>query len=291
MATRRRYKSSPRGYREGGAVPPEPEARADATPPSRPELPPSPPEDQDAVRRVADATRRAEEYQRQAAQQPLTIEQKIDRMTDLSDYKRTVLKRNPMLMNDQIMPLAARAYEAALAEGIPDDTDEMTSRILAGVRQGIEAHRQRQIEAADAALAAMQAPPTPEPSVERAAKQLANEAETHRMAMNAEDATPQWLSATLPVAPPTPRARSLPVSAPVSRDVPTASGGRALDARSIVLSPAEREIARNSFGPIKDASGNWVDLSNAEKEFRYAQGKARLAALRASGEYPERERN
>jgi hypothetical protein len=270
MATRRR----PRGYREGGAVSPEPEARADVTPPSRPELPPIPPEDQDAVRRIADATRRAEEMQRQRR----AVEDVIDRMPGLTDHKRSFLKKYPRLLEDQNARALSWHYHAGLAAGLADDSPELDAHIISGMRQE-EAHRQRPVDAANAAIAAMESP-AGEPSVERAAEQLANEAETHRMAMNAEDATPQWLSATLPQAPPTPRARSLPISAPVSRDVPTASGGRVSD-RTITLSPEERAVAHAAY--------HW--MTKREAEYEYAKQKHRLAAMRADGSYPMPERN
>lgn len=86
-----------------------------------------------------------------------------------------------------------------------------------------------------------------------------------------------------PAPAPAPARRSMPVSAPVSRDVPTASGQRR--SNQVTLTPQEREIARNSFGQIKDKNGNFVDLTNAEKERLYAMNKAKLQRLRASGEY------
>jgi hypothetical protein len=57
------------------------------------------------------------------------------------------------------------------------------------------------------------------------------------------------------------------------------------------LTPEERASARNSFGPAKDRNGNWIDMTNAQKERLYAQNNAKLARHRASGKYPEPERN
>jgi hypothetical protein len=71
----------------------------------------------------------------------------------------------------------------------------------------------------------------------------------------------------------------MPVSAPVSRDVPTASGQRRTN--SVTLSAEEREVARNSFGSVNGAP----DLTPDQKERLYAQNKAKLARMRASGEY------
>jgi hypothetical protein len=78
---------------------------------------------------------------------------------------------------------------------------------------------------------------------------------------------------------PAPSRRSMPVSAPVSRDVPTASGQRRTN--SVTLSAEEREVARNSFGSVNGAP----DLTPDQKERLYAQNKAKLARMRASGEY------
>jgi len=71
------------------------------------------------------------------------------------------------------------------------------------------------------------------------------------------------------------------VSAPVSRDAPMLSGQRVASS-GMTLTPEERFIARNSFS---DPS-----MTDAQKERLYATQKARLAALRSQGLYPERER-
>ena len=71
------------------------------------------------------------------------------------------------------------------------------------------------------------------------------------------------------------------MTAPVSRDVPTASGQRQTST-GVTLSPEERFIARNSFSD--------PNMSDAEKERLYAQQKSRLHQMRRDGTYPERER-
>jgi len=65
--------------------------------------------------------------------------------------------------------------------------------------------------------------------------------------------------------------RSLPMSAPVSRQAPSPSGQR--QNNNMTLSPEERAIARNSF--------------NAQKEYLYAKNKARYQAMKANGQYTE----
>ena len=78
--------------------------------------------------------------------------------------------------------------------------------------------------------------------------------------------------------------RSLPMSAPVSRDIPMMSGGGKMSqATQVTLSQAEREIAWNSFGPIKDKAGNLVDLTREEKERLFASNKKRMLEMRRNG--------
>lgn len=81
---------------------------------------------------------------------------------------------------------------------------------------------------------------------------------------------------------PQPQRRSMPVSAPVSRDVPTASGQRQPSSK-MNLSAEERAIARSSFTA--------TDMTNDQKELLYAQNKRKLANMRANGQYPQSERN
>lgn len=80
---------------------------------------------------------------------------------------------------------------------------------------------------------------------------------------------------TEPVIQQQPQRRSMPVSAPVSRDVPGPGGQRT--ASRITLSPEERDIARKSF----TAS----DMTDEQKEKLYAMNKAKLHRMRANGEY------
>lgn len=82
-----------------------------------------------------------------------------------------------------------------------------------------------------------------------------------------------------PAAQPPPKQRSLPMSAPVSRDVPSASGQRQPSSK-VTLSAEERQIARTSF----TAS----DMTNEQKEYLYAQNKKKLNAMKANGTYSER---
>jgi hypothetical protein len=75
-----------------------------------------------------------------------------------------------------------------------------------------------------------------------------------------------------------PQRRSMPVSAPVSRDVPSATGARPT---SVTLSEEERKIARLSIMDRPDMP----NLTNEQKERIYAQNKMKLQRMRANGEY------
>ena len=79
-----------------------------------------------------------------------------------------------------------------------------------------------------------------------------------------------------------PQRRSIPVSAPVSRDIPSASGQRQSN-KSVILDAEERRIARTSFTPPPG-----VTLTNEQKELMYARNKQKLDHLRATGQYPTR---
>jgi hypothetical protein len=239
-----------------------------------------PPPDFSMVR-AAEATRRAEAMQRDprlAAQ--LAVDRHVDaHFGNLSHHKREFLKQRPDYWADEHSMLAmSRRYYAGLAAGIPDDTPEMNAYIDDGMRQEFQERQQHRVQGARAA--APMPPPIPEPSVDRMAERLnQQQADAIRNVVNVEASTPMVLAENLPM----PRARSLPISAPVSREIPTASGQKAQDFSNIRLSPIEREIARNSFGPIKDAFGNVRDLTNEEKELRYGLNKLRMLKMRADG--------
>ena len=72
-----------------------------------------------------------------------------------------------------------------------------------------------------------------------------------------------------------PQKRSMPMSAPVSRAAPSTSGQR--NEGKMTLTAEEREVARNSFSAS--------DMTNAQKEYLYAQNKSKLRKMRANGEY------
>lgn len=88
-------------------------------------------------------------------------------------------------------------------------------------------------------------------------------------------------AAPTPSPAPAPQKRSVPVSAPVSREPPTSSGQRS-SGNQITLTAEERQIARNSFGSV-----NGRELSPAEKERLYALNKAKYKRMLADGSYSD----
>jgi len=82
-------------------------------------------------------------------------------------------------------------------------------------------------------------------------------------------------------APAAPQRRSIPMSAPVAREIPGSNGRRGDGA--VTLSPEERDIARRS---IMDHPGQ-PNLTNAEKEYLYAQNKLKLARMKRDGTYSD----
>jgi hypothetical protein len=89
-------------------------------------------------------------------------------------------------------------------------------------------------------------------------------------------------SPTTPDPPPQPQKRSMPVSAPVSRDVPTPTGQRQ-SSNKMTLTPEEVAIARASIVDRPDMA----PLTNAQKEYIYAQNKRKYQQMKANGSYSE----
>lgn len=160
----------------------------------------------------------------------------------------------------------------------------MTAFMVSAVRSEMEERRQRLADAARSAVGRMmEPPPIPEPDIERAVEQLDREVQRYTEADHARASAPLAMSDQITApAPRTPARRSIPMAAPVTREVPTSSGRR-FSVEQMTLTAAEREVARNS----------WSDpnLSNTEKERMYLANKIKLARERAEGRYPMPERN
>lgn len=75
--------------------------------------------------------------------------------------------------------------------------------------------------------------------------------------------------------------RSMPMAAPVSREVPAATGTRKQP--SMRLTEEERKIARDSIPDRPDLP----KLTNAQKEYMYAKNKAKYEQMRRDGTYTD----
>ncbi|MET4384374.1 hypothetical protein ABIB73_000109 [Bradyrhizobium sp. F1.4.3] len=283
MATKRKY--APPKYRDGGRVPlsadsvlTESEQQPMAV---SADAPPQPSAADDPMMRAVELQRQAEALQHRRVQEPLTVEQYVDSLPNLNEHKRTFLRSNPEMLNGEQRELMSQAYIEAMQAGMRDDTPELDRWLVETVRSEMNSRRTRLADAARAATTVQ--PQRPELTVEREVERLDAEVAAHRAMDHANASTPATLAGQLPPTEPTPRAPRMPMTAPVSRDVPTASGRRRASPSQITLSPEERLIARNSFS----APG----MTDDERERLYATNKARLQRERAEGRYPERERN
>ncbi|WP_315766176.1 hypothetical protein [Bradyrhizobium sp. SZCCHNS2005] len=252
MVVRRKYRK-PLAFKDGGAVPVLDQVPPPVVPPDLEAAPPAPDADT-AIAEALKAQRHAEELAKQPPRPP-TIEEQIDRIPDISEFKRQTLREFPRLMDPAIIPLASRHYAAALADGVPDDTEEMTHRIVGGVTADLEL-MERTRAAPPRAEPTLPAPTAPTP---------------------VQASPPPAVSRRLPSAP---ARRAVPVSAPVSREIPTASGQRPAGLNEVRLTSEERQIARNSFGTV-----GGVQMSNNEKERLYALNKAKYQRMLATGQY------
>lgn len=246
MATRRKY--APPKYRDGGRVP----VTDMAIPGDEPRIEPAPVADDNALQNAIDADMRAEELQRDTLS---PLEQHLASLP-ITEHQRAFLRAHPEMITDEFRSMAMAAhYREALAEGIEDDTPEMDQRILDGVQREV-AHQHK------LAMDNIRRRMAPEPAPEPAPAPIA--------------APPPAPAAAAP-----PARRSMPVSAPVSRDIPMTSGNNFRSDNT--LTAEERQIARTSFTD--------PNMTNGQKEYLYLQNKKKLAALRASGQYPQPERN
>jgi hypothetical protein len=271
MATRRRTQKV-RHYREGGAVPiedvlpgfgrEEPEARAaDVPAPSpppepEPDIPPS--ENSDAVLQAIMGQRRAEQVQAEAMQRA-AVEQPAQPTPpqpapQMSERRIAFIREHPELLDPANREAVEGYWRQAQRMNIHDEA-EVDRFVLQGVHWEQRQREPRREE------------PEPAPS-------YAEPPQSQREAFQEPPPEPRR-------SPPEPR-RSMPVTAPVQRSVPSISTGKARQSQ-LHLTEDERKIARSSFVDRPDLPR----MTNAQKEYLYAQQKAKYEAMKASGEYTD----
>ena len=103
-------------------------------------------------------------------------------------------------------------------------------------------------------------------------------------AMNNEFGFTNQPAAREPPAPQQPR-RSMPMTAPVSREVPTAASGTRSNGK-MRLTEEERKVAVESIPDRPDLP----KMTNAQKEYLYAKNKAKYETMKANGTYDEQRR-
>ncbi len=203
-----------------------------------------------------------------------TASSRIDRLEDnkrVFDSRREETKRNPQPEPRQAAQQVPHDFESRLASipGLPDNAKDWLRKHPEFVNDTASNNR---IGAAHNYLVNVKSVTAFSPAYFDALDQEFG----FKTAAPAPSADPE------PQPQPAPQQRTMPMRAPVSRDVPTASGQRAPSSR-ITLTPEERQIARTSFTA--------PDMTDAQKEYLYAQNKAKLAKQRANGSYPQPERN
>jgi hypothetical protein len=157
----------------------------------------------------------------------------------LSQFKLDFLAAYPELVKDEEATTLTRYhYLSALRRGIPDDSPQMNEAILSGWRRMSAAHM-------------------PAPDAHRQARSDAIEREADQM----DELAPTSASMKAPKF----------TSAPVSRNIPSASGGSV--PMRITLSPEERDVARKSYS----------HLPPADAERLYHDMKRKMLIARANG--------
>lgn len=257
------YRRKPKGYRSGGAVPPIAEnpnelsigsehagqpavaATADAPAPP-PEIAAAPLPDDSPVARALEAQRHAEEMVRADALRRQQEQQQ--RRPQPSERMLAFVKANPEIIKPENAEIVQFYFSQGQSLGIPDDSEEMDQHVLRGL--------QHEREVLDRIRAAPRANPAPAP--------------------------PQAQPAPLQARPaPAPPARNMPMTAPVSREIPAYSGKR--PSSSMHLTEEERQIARAAIIDRPDMP----PLTNEQKEYLYLKNRERYREMKASGEYSE----
>jgi hypothetical protein len=199
-----------------------------------------PTDDDLLVRQLADL-KAAEEHARHQPPQPPP-----------SEHKRQLMQANPHLARQG--NLLGQVHHELTSAGYQDDSPEyylaLTRRLnAAGIYVAHPGEQQDDL-------------PPPERPID------------NRPFSMPEEREPAASAYSLPPAPPAPRRQSLPVSAPVSRAVPSYQGGRSAVPSRVHLSAEERQAA--AFSGISDTE--------------YAANKIRLIQAKEAGMYPDGDR-
>ncbi|WP_316216750.1 hypothetical protein [Bradyrhizobium sp. SZCCHNR3003] len=282
---KRRTQRAVRRFKSGGRVPDEPLVgfgREEPEGPAAAVKAPAASDSTDAIRAAIEGQRRAERLQaetmRSAPQQPepapqmMTLEEQVAAQPWSDRRKRFVLEHRDILLAPQNAEAIQDYMRMAKRRGITDE-EEFDRFVVNGVRieQCARDHGPEEPSAAAAPVAAPQAQREafPPPSMPAAANPVGST---------------EFREPELPAIP-SPR-RSMPMTAPVQRDVPSYGGKRTSDG-SRTLSAEERQIARESIPDRPDMP----KLSNHEKELLYLRNRERYKQMVASGEYTsERQR-
>jgi hypothetical protein len=261
MATRRRRTQRVRHFKDGGAVPLDDvlpgfgrqEAEAVAATADEPAPPPPPPAGQsDAVFRALEAQRRAEQMQAAAAmQQPA----QPPAQPQMSERRQRFLAAHPEILDPTNREAVEGYWRQALRMGLAEDTPEIDNYVL----QGLHFERASRETAEERARGMHQdepddAPASPAPPQSR------------REAFQAPSSEPR---------------RSMPITAPVTREVPTMTGKRMTDNNT--LSAEERQMARDAIPDRPDLP----KLSNHEKELMYLRNREKYREMVRNGTYTD----
>ena len=259
MATRRK----PKTYKTGGAVIADSELPIDVPPieePVEPDIPPASNESADAMMAALQAQRRAEAIQMQrAAEQaaPQPVPQPAPQPApQMSERRQRFIAEHPELLDPRNAEAIESYWRQAQRMNISDEA-EVDQYVLAGLN-----FERRHREPERREPEPVQASPEPAQARQEAFQEPAPRSE------------------------PVPRSerRSMPMAAPVSRsEAPSFNGKRTSSRGEMRLTEEERKIARDSIPDRPDAP----KLTDTQKEFLYAQNKARYAQMRADGTYSE----
>ncbi|WP_315775102.1 MULTISPECIES: hypothetical protein [unclassified Bradyrhizobium] len=275
MAKRRTQKVV-RGYKSGGAIRddgPLPGFGRELEEPVAAAKAPAASDSTDAIRAAIEGQRRAEALHadamlRSATQQPepapqvMTLEEQVAAQPWSDRRKRFVLEHRDILLAPQNAEAVQDYMRMAKRRGIVDE-EEFDRFVVSGVRFEQSA-RDHHLEEARAA-AASPAPP------------LARQEAFRSPPM------PAATSAAMPVAEVEVPRRSMPMAAPVQREVPTMSGKPASGSGQMHLTEEERIMARAAIPDRPDMP----KLTDAQKEFLYAKNKQKYHRMVADGTYDQ----